>query len=212
VRRRAGDALEVVDAAGRLWPATLLDEGPPAAVRVAVAPRAIDRPAPVTLYQGLAEWGRVDLVVEKAAELGVERVVLIATARARRVPDEDAWRRRRLRLERVAEAAARQAGRGRPPVVDGLLSYDDAMREMSSARGILLDPRGDAPLSAALEGPRPERLGLVVGPDTGFDDHEVAAARQAGLAVCHLGAHALRAETAAVVALGLVLAAIGGLG
>src|SRR5262249_54151273 len=114
VRRRAGDPLELIDGTGLLWPAVLVEEGPPAAVRVA-APTAAARAGPVALYQGLADWGRLDVLVEKAAELGLERVTLFTSASVRRVPDEDAWRRRRARLGRVAESAARQAGQGHLP-------------------------------------------------------------------------------------------------
>lgn len=211
VRRRAGDAVELIDGGGRLWPAVVTDPGPPARVRVA-APRPGPAPTGVSLWMGLAEWSRLDVAVEKASELGVEEVVLLTSARARRVPAPDAWRRRRDRLERVAEAAARQSGQGRLPRLRGLVPFAEALDGVPPGEGYLIDPRGDAPLTAALAGAAGGRARLVVGPDAGFSEEEVAAARRAGFAVCGLGAAVLRAETAAIVAVSVALAALGRLG
>jgi 16S rRNA (uracil1498-N3)-methyltransferase len=209
VRRRAGDPLELIDGTGLLWPAVLVEEGPPAAVRVE-APRSAARPAPVALYQGLADWGRLDVVVEKAAELGLERVTLFTSARVRRVPAEDAWRRRRARLVRVAEAAARQAGQGHLPRLDGLVSFETALGEIPAAGACLLDPAGEIPIGAALGRiASAGRATLIIGPEAGFAPEELDAARAAGLPACRLGPEILRAETAALVAISLALGAVG---
>ena len=203
VRRGPGDEVELIDPDGRLWPAQVLSTEPVVIVRVAE-----DRPpteaaaARVALYLGLAEWGRVDTAVEKVVELGIGEVVLFTSERARRVPEPDAWRRRRERLQRVAEAAARQSGRGPLGRVRGLLAFDQVTSEIPPGEGFLIDPRGDAPLTSAIPsgGGSVARVALVVGPDAGFSDAEVNRARAAGLAVAHLGPAVLRAETAAIAA------------
>jgi 16S rRNA (uracil1498-N3)-methyltransferase len=215
VRRRAGDAVEVVDPGGRIWPATVVEPGDPATVRVAAAPRPAPAQAPVTLVQGLADWGRLDTLVEKCAELGVARVVLCAPSRTRRTPAPDAWRRRRERLLRVAEAAARQSGQARLPEVDGVLGWDVAVAEAAAAGdAYVLDPRAEVPLPAALAG-RDDPSGpvaLLVGGDTGLSPDEVALATARGATACTVGPAVLRAETAALVAVTLALAALGRLG
>jgi 16S rRNA (uracil1498-N3)-methyltransferase len=212
VRRRPGDDLELIDGTGRLWPAVLVAEGPPAAVVVA-EPRPAPPSAPVTLYQGLAEWGRLDVLVEKAAELGLARVAFFSSGRVRRLPDADAWRRRRGRLLRVAEAGARQAGRGGLPRIDGLLALDDVLAEVAADGGYLLDPGGAVPLGAALDAAgRASHVALVIGPEAGFSPDELRAAGDAGLVTATLGPAVLRAETAALVALSLALAAVGRFG
>ncbi|MFN8123923.1 MAG: RsmE family RNA methyltransferase [Thermoleophilia bacterium] len=205
VRRRPGDQVELIDGEGRIWPATVVDDGGAPMLRVGAAPRETPPAAPVTLYQGLGDWNRIDVVIEKAAELGVERIVLMATERVRRRPEPDAWRRRRERLDRVAEAAARQSGRGTLPRIGGLVDLAEALEEAGEG-AILLDPRGDRPLGEELEhaaGAGPVRL--LVGPDTGFSEAELAAARGRGACICTLGAATLRTETAALVALSLAL-------
>ncbi len=207
VRRRPGDGVEVMDDAGAIWPAVVLATSPGARVRVeGEAPLAPPAAVPVTLYQGLVEWGRLDTVVEKAVELGAAEVVVFTSERARRVPSADAWERRRERLDRVAVAAARQSGR--PPLrpVRGLVPFGAIADEVRDGEAFLIDPRGDAPLQAATGAPAGP-LALVVGPEAGFSDAEVGTARAAGFAVRHMGPATLRAETAAIAGLALVASA-----
>lgn len=202
VRRRPGDAVELIDADGGIWPAVVTALEPGARVRVSAAAPRTPPPARVTLYQGLVEWGRLDTVVEKAVELGAGEVVVFRSERARRVPGAEAWERRRERLDRVAAAAARQCGRAPLRPVRGLVPFGRIPAEIPDGEGFLIDPRGDAALPAAIGARRApaERIALVVGPEAGFSADEVATARRDGLAVCHLGPAVLRAETAAIAA------------
>lgn len=213
VRRRPGDAVEVIAPGGDLWPCEVVDAGPPSVVRVAGPPRPGPRPAPVDLWVGLCEPGRLDMVVEKAAELGVRRLGVMATSRAKRVPDDAAWSRRVERMTRVAEAAARQSGRGTWPVPGPLVPFAHVLTTIAPEEGIVLDPRASASLAGVL-GARPgdAAVTLLVGPDTGFSGDEVDAAIAAGVTPAALGDGMLRAETAAIAAATLALAARGGLG
>jgi len=206
VRRCPGDAVELIGPDGRLWPAVVVRTDPVAAVRATGEGAA--PPAPrVALYQGLAEWGRLDTVAEKAVELGVGPLTLFASERARRVPDAAAWERRRERLERVARAAARQSGGVAVGRVRGLLAFAQVVDEIPAGEGFLIDPRGEAPLPSAIAaGGASARVALVVGPEAGFSEAEVVRARDGGLAVCHLGSTTLRAETAAIAAMAIACA------
>jgi 16S rRNA (uracil1498-N3)-methyltransferase len=205
VRRRPGDEVELTDGAGRLWPAVVVAAGERATVRVGT-PRAAPEPPAVSLYLGLTDWARVDMVVEKAAELGVREVALMTSERAGRVPGAGAWERRRERLGRVARAAARQSGQVWLPRIRGLVPFGDALAEIATGEGCLIDPRGDAAISAVAGS---GRAALLVGPQAGFSEAEVALARESGLAVCALGPAVLRTETAAIAAVTLALAATG---
>jgi 16S rRNA (uracil1498-N3)-methyltransferase len=138
----------------------------------------------------------------------VERVVLFVSARARRSPGADEAARRLARLRRVAAAAARQAGHGRETRVEGLVPFPAVLDELDADEAYLIDARGEAGLTTAL-GAGPERRALLVGPEAGFSPGEVDGARERGLRVCRLGPVTLRAETAAITALVLALAAGG---
>ncbi len=209
VRRGVGDEVELMDPEGRRWRAVVVGIGPPAVVRVtACIPRGSE-PAPVTLYLGLAEWGRIDVAVEKAVELGVVAVTLFLSERAGRVPGPEAWARRRERLGRVARSAARQSGGAPLAEVQGLVPFTEVIAEIPAGEGFLIDPRGDAPLLSALgDRASPDApVAVVIGPQAGFSEGEVAYARGAGLPLCTLGPTTLRSETAAIAAVAIAAAA-----
>jgi 16S rRNA (uracil1498-N3)-methyltransferase len=200
VRRGAGDVCEVIDTAGRIWPAVVEDPGPPARVRLAAAPRAGAAPVPVDLFVGVADWGRLDTVVEKATELGVARLTFFASDRARRKADGGAFDGRRERWGRIAEAAARQSGRGARPHLAGLVPFSTVVDEISTRDAFLLDAAGEHGLGDTLRRRDPQSAAIVVGPDAGLTGDEVARLRAAGAATCSLAGATLRTETAAIAA------------
>lgn len=210
VRRGPGDHIELIAPSGTVWPAVVVAAQPDAVVEVGEEPLRGPDAAPVTLFVGLCEWGRLDVAVEKCTELGIPRMIVYAGARSRRVPDLAAWQRRRERLLRVAAAATRQSGQGAMPEIDGIWTFADVLAEVSGGPAAVLDPRGPVPLGTALAGLGAHgRMAVVVGPDAGLDDAELAAARDAGATICHLGRATLRAETAVIVAAAIALEATG---
>ncbi len=210
VRRRVGDAVEIIAPSGDSWPAVLIAAGDAAVLELGAAPRRAARRAPVWLCLGLCEAGRLDTAVEKCTELGVAGIAVFAGARSQRVPAAAAWARRRERLGRVAQAAARQSGQGSLPEIDGLWTIDQVCAALAGRHAIVLDPDAPISLSQALAGPAADApIALVVGPDAGFAAPELARLRAAGAEVCHLGDTTLRTETAAIVAAGITLALTG---
>jgi len=212
VRRQPGDLVEVIAPSGNLWPCEVVSTGNPAVVRVTGPMRPAPPIAPLTLWVGLAEAGRLEFVAEKATELGVQRVGVMVTDRATRVPDADAWARREARMQRVAISAARQSGRGVRPVPMGLVAFAHVLATTTPGQGIILDPRADTSLAQVLDRRADgEPLTVLVGPDTGFTDAEVDAACAIGMTSAHMGAGMLRAETAAIAAATLALHSLGAL-
>jgi 16S rRNA (uracil1498-N3)-methyltransferase len=210
VRRRVGDPLELIDAAGRIWPATVAQIDPACTVRVGDAPRPAPAPLALDLIVGLAEPGRLDLVVEKAAELGVRSVTIVRSERARRAPSPDAFATRLARLARMAEGAARQSGNPAPTAVRGLVAFSDVI-DTDESPGVILDARAEIGLQEVLAGGSGP-IRIAVGPDTGWSPAEVDRARAAGWTVAGLGEMTLRMETAAIAACVLAASARGRLG
>jgi 16S rRNA (uracil1498-N3)-methyltransferase len=208
-RRRVGDATEVIDPEGRIWPAVIEDVGPPVRLRVGDRPRSGPATLPLDLFVGTLEWGRFDLLVEKCTEIGVARVTLFASARAARKVSQDGFDRRRDRLERLVDAAAKQSGQGRRPALCGLVPFSTVIDDISHGTGFLVDARGEQALGTVLRAAAPTRVALVVGSEAGFSDGEIAQARAGGLTICSLGAATLRAETAALVAVAIASDAVG---
>jgi 16S rRNA (uracil1498-N3)-methyltransferase len=195
-----GDAIEVIDAQGRIWPSVIENLGPPVLARVADQPRPCPPVLPLDLYLGALEWGRFDLVVEKCTEIGVARITMFTSERGGKKADQEGFDRRRERLSRLSDAAAKQSGQGHRPELRGLVPFSAVIDDVADTTGFLVDARGERPLGETLRAAAPERAAIVVGADAGFSERELMQARGAGLAVCSLGASMLRAETAALVA------------
>jgi 16S rRNA (uracil1498-N3)-methyltransferase len=193
LRGRAGDRIEVVDGTGRLFAAELL--GGRKATIVEERPAVSGVEGEVVLYQAVPKGRHMDLVVEKATELGVSRVVLLSTARGVVRLSEGDGKVRRWR--RVAEAAARQSLRLSIPEVAEVVSFADAVHEAGET-GVLLHNGEDLPpLEDVVPG---SAVNLFVGPEGGWSDWELVRAGECGLRLASLGPYRLRSETAGVVA------------
>lgn len=198
LRGRQGDVLEVVDADRRLFLAELRGRGEACVLE---APEAPDHEyLDLSLYQAVPKGGRMDLVVEKATEVGATRIVPLVTERGIVLPRSgkvERWRR-------VAEAAARQSLRLRVPEVAELVHFSQAVRRVGGD-GVLLHNAPDLePLEAVIRDP----VSLFIGPEGGWSEDELRDAEEAGLAMAQLGPYRLRSETAGMVAVARARAAL----
>lgn len=193
LRGRRGDLLEVVDARGWLFAAELGEGDGAVAVEALAVPDGSG--GEVTLYQAVPKGRHMDLVVEKATELGVDGIVPLATERGVVRLDDGGSKLERWR--RVAVAAARQSLRLRVPRVRGAKAFREAVAE-TGAEGILLH---NAPELPRLEGCVSGRaVSLFVGPEGGWSEEELRLAEESGLRTAQLGPYRLRSETAGMVA------------
>jgi 16S rRNA (uracil1498-N3)-methyltransferase len=159
---------------------------------VASAPVVAEpRPAPaVCVAFALTKADKPDLVVQKLTELGVDRLVLVRSARSVRRWDDARAAAAVARLERVAREAAQQCRRATLPVVGGL----ETPAGLATRPGLVVaDPEGGG--AGEVELPAAAEWTLAVGPEGGFDPDELAAMPGPRLA---LGPYVLRAETAAI--------------
>ena len=160
----------------------------------------------VVLYQALIRPNRFDLVLEKGTEIGVAHFVPVLAGRTQVQMDEPGHTRAE-RWHRLIVEAAEQCGRGRFPEIAQPIPFADAL---ASAPGLKIVPWEDereqrlADYLRALP-ERPATVSIFVGPEGGYQNEEVALARDSGAALVTLGRQVMRAETAAVVAAGIVL-------
>lgn len=152
---------------------------------------------------------RFDLLVEKCTELGVSRFILVRAARTQ------PWAPGRMpRWQRVALAAMKQCGRSVLPEVAQPVSFAQVVEAFPSSVFRLLAHEGEgaAPLMNLLKSLEQEQVPqavVMVGPEGGFTPEEVQLAKRRGFVPVSLGTRRLRAETAAIVAAALVVAACG---
>lgn len=177
-----------------------------------VLPARAESPLALVLVQGIARGERMDLVVQKASELGVAAIQPVATARSVVRLDAGARAAKLAHWRGVAIAACEQCGRARLPEIAEPLPLADWLARPASpgTKRLQLDPQGQISLAAAARGAGAAQL--LVGPEGGLDDAERDAARQTGYLPCRLGPRVLRSETAAIAALAVLQAAAGDLG
>jgi len=210
LRLSSGAEIEVFDGRGGRFRALLSDD----ALEIGPPLPGDARPVDVVLAQALAKGEKMDLVVQKAVELGASRLVPFASERA--VPRLDARRgtSRAERWRRIAQEAARQSGRADVPQVDAPIGWEELFslaQAEPDRRPLLLDPdERELRLGAASSGV--SRLLLVVGPEGGFAPEERQRAVSNGFLPVALGPFVLRTETSGLAALAVVMHVHGALG
>lgn len=162
----------------------------------------------VTLVQALGKGDKMDAIVRDATELGATRIAPVIAERSVVRPEDVAARAARWR--RVAVEAARQCGRGDVPAIDAPVALVEAVASLaqapSGALGACLAPGSDLRLGDALRALAPgAAVTIVVGPEGGLSDAEIAACEAAGIERFGLGPFVLRTETVCAAVLGAVM-------
>ena len=159
----------------------------------------------VTLCAALIKFDRFEWIVEKATELGVERILPVETTRTERGLFE-ASHKRSERWMRIARESSQQSRRVRVPAILPAVRFGAALETAAGHRFFLEE--GSAPaLLHEIPEERQETVALLLGPEGGWTDAERQAAHAAGWTAVSLGPQVLRAETAACAALAVVMAA-----
>jgi 16S rRNA (uracil1498-N3)-methyltransferase len=201
-RMRPGERLTLSDGAGGIADCEVLAAGP-GEVRLAVtAVRRLSPPSPrFVLVQALAKGDRGELAVELAVELGVDEVVPWAAARSVTRWDGARGERSLERWRSTARAAAKQSRRGWLPAVAPPASTPEVVARLGAAAGALLLHEAAEASLVSVPLPGEGDLVLVVGPEGGLDDAELAAFADAGATAVRLGEPVLRTSTAGAAAL-----------
>jgi len=209
LRFKPGDLITVFDETGWEHEAVIRSvvgaQGEVEIIRSYQAQR--ESPLRLTLAVGLTKGEKIDFVVEKATELGVQTIVPFASAHAVPKLDERKIAGRTERWRKIALSATKQCGRIQVPDVLPLMTFKDMLiqAQPEAAKLLCWERETEQSLRQAHE-----KLGdlsallIAVGPEGGFSPIEAEMARQHGFERVHLGRRILRAETAAIAALSLV--------
>jgi 16S rRNA (uracil1498-N3)-methyltransferase len=205
LRLRSGDEVSVFDGRGTGFRGVLESvSGSRAVVRLAEPESPRVEPATrVTLFQGIPHGDRMDWIVEKATEIGAARIVPVLSERSVMRPRRGSWGRLD-RWRRIAVAAAKQSGRLVVPDIAEPESFDDVVGRLRDGNGARLvfhttaDPVGRLAMTAG-------EASIIVGPEGGWSEAEIGLAVASGFTAIGLGPRILRSDTAATVALALVV-------
>jgi len=172
-----------------------------------------ESPLAITLLVGVPKGEKLELVIQKATELGVMTIQPVATLRSevRSVPGREEGRLARWR--RVALEACKQSGRSRIPILEPPRSLEAALSGSPSGIRIVLDPLGDPLEPPLVEQARESGSSvLAIGPEGGWSPEEIGTFQDAGFVPICLGPRTLRSETAAIASTALLQFLAGDLG
>ncbi|MFN6962743.1 MAG: 16S rRNA (uracil(1498)-N(3))-methyltransferase [Pyrinomonadaceae bacterium] len=196
LRLKAGERIYVFDGEGGEFVCEIVEAGRRSAtVRLVerVAPAAPESPLDLTLAAAILKGEKFDLVVQKAVELGIRRIVPLVTRRGDVKLKGSTGRVERWR--RIALEAAKQSGRATLTAVDEPTDLQPALDDDRAAARLLFSERGGSPLDSVTGS---GKMIAFIGPEGGWDDSELDAAVAAGVRIVTLGGRILRAETASI--------------
>ncbi len=219
LRLGPGDRILLLDGQGRAFPTELERVGPRQALGriLACQPASGEPQVELVLFQCSLKRDKFEWVLQKGTELGVARFVPVISQRSVVRPAE-ALAKKFPRWRAIIREAAEQSGRARLPRLVDPVSWSQAVAWAEGPRFLpweVAAGQGDIPgLGAAVRAlqPQPSRVALLVGPEGGVSREEAELARSQGWQWTSLGRRILRAETAALASLAIVLEALGELG
>lgn len=206
LRARIGDTLELFDGQGHSASAEVLALGKrEAVVLTSNVAFADDRsPVAITLLQCLSRSHKIDMVVQKAVELGVDHIVPVTSERSLMRLDEVGGAQKQAHWMKVAIAACQQCGRRFLPTITTPVPLETALREVSAERRLVATPQASEPLTAKLEQPAPKSVAILIGPEGGLSNDEIEIASNVGWMSISAGRRVMRTETAAISLLSVI--------
>lgn len=206
LRLRVDDKITLFNGDGTQWEATLSRLSRRGACAAVARQHHIDREAPlqVHLLQGVCASDRMDLVLQKATELGVASIQPVITARSVVRLSSERQERRHAHWQNVVVAACEQCGRNRIPTVAPTMPLADLLGALPvEGDRLLLSPEGETQLRAL---PAPDRITLLIGPEGGLAPDERDMAHNVGFTAVRFGPRILRTETAPLAAMAAIQA------
>lgn len=165
----------------------------------------------ITLFQGLPKADKMELIIQKCVELGIEKIVPVATHRAVVKLDKKDSGKKIERWQKIAESAAKQSGRGIIPQIGDVVTFKEAVKLGVMAQGAIIpyeheEKRGIREFAESFSG---SEVAIFIGPEGGFADEEIALAMENGILSVSLGKRILRTETAGMATVAILLYELG---
>ena len=201
LRMAEGDEVVVCDGCGKEYLCTLSrirDEECICDIKEEMSSGA-ESPVSITLCMAYPKGDKLETVIQKAVELGADRIIPFESSRCIKRPKAEKAEKQTARLMRIAEEAAKQCGRAKLPTVSPAMSYKAMLKEAAAADLSLFCYENENGLSIknAISGrERPATISVIVGSEGGFSPDEASEAAAAGCISVTLGNRILRCETA----------------
>lgn len=161
--------------------------------------RRNESPLKITLAQGIARGEKMDFIIQKAVELGVNTIYPLITERCNVKLDALRAAKRLEHWQSVIVSACEQSGRQQIPEIFPIMHFNEWLKKDKSEIRFILSPHADHPLAARTN--RPSSVSFVVGPEGGLSEKETQSSIEQGFVPLTLGPRILRTETASIAAL-----------
>jgi 16S rRNA (uracil1498-N3)-methyltransferase len=216
LRLKAGDEVVVFDGSAKEYEGTIIEEGSASVMIVVqnVLCSKSESPLEIALAQSLLKGEKMDYLIQKATELGVNRIIPFFSSRTIPLLEESRRLKRYHRWKRIAVEASKQCGRGVVPKIEPLQDYFEMVQTATqdSLRLILWEKEG-ARLKDVLTGSKEKKkIFFVIGPEGGLTQEEVEHARREGFIPVKLGRRILRSETSSLCLLSILQYEYGDIG
>lgn len=172
----------------------------------------VELPVRLHLFQGLPKADKMELIIQKAVELGAAEIIPVAMARSIVKLDEKKAGKKTSRWQGIAESGAKQSGRAIVPEVRHPMSYKQALSYASSLDAVIVPyekaegiEQSRALIDELASDENIKSIGIFIGPEGGFDEKEIELALEAGAKPITLGRRILRTETAGLAILSILM-------
>lgn len=212
LRMNVGENLVICDGEGKDYYCSIasIDKDEVLADILEINDTETELPARIYLFQGLPKKDKMELVIQKAVELGAYQIIPVAMKRCvAKIEDGKKEKKKLERWQAISTAAAKQSGRGIIPEIHSVMSFKEAIQKAKELDSTIVPYE----LAEGIEGSheliktvaKQKSIGIFIGPEGGFDDKEIALALEAGFKTMTLGKRILRTETAGLTILSILM-------
>lgn len=162
----------------------------------------------ITLYQALAKGQKMDLIIQKAVELGANEIIPVQTARCvTKVSDVAKENKKVQRWNKIAYGAAKQSKRGIVPQVKNIITFKELLNQVNNLDRVIVPYENEENLyiKNAIKGKQYKNIGIVIGPEGGFEEDEIKSLEQKECDIVTLGPRILRTETAGLATITILI-------
>ncbi len=160
----------------------------------------------ITLYQGLPKSEKMELIIQKCVELGIDEIVPVNTDRVivKLAGKED---KKIARWNKISESAAKQSRRGKIPTIQPIINFDEAISQAKNKdlKIIPYEKEKEKGIKQVIKGFTGKNIAIFIGPEGGFSDNEIKLALENNITPITLGKRILRTETAGFITTAILL-------
>lgn len=216
LRLNPGEKIDVVVSEGKEFEAVIREITNKEVLCQVISAKKVSTEPPIviTLYQGLPKSDKMELVIQKATEVGISRVVPVVCERTVVKLDDKKAKERQVRWQRIAEEAAKQSRRTAIPEVSTPITFAKAVSQINSDSFAIMpwEEHTGTGLKEILKEVSVNNIAIFIGPEGGLTEVEADLAQNNGIHLVSLGPRILRTETAGIVSVAIVLYELGDLG